>query len=326
MSESPPTCLVIGTGSIGRRHIQCLLDVGITHVDIAEPGEANRRLTEEQLPIRHSYSCAEEALDNSYTGVIVAVPNYLHAEVACKVAAKGLDMLLEKPLEASLKAGRRICDAVEESGVICQVGYCQRFVPGLQAAREVLLSGRLGRVYSVDISCASYLPDWRPVDYRTTYSGRRNEGGGVCLDLSHEFDYFRWLFGEAKTVFAIASKAGDLEIDVEDMVAAVIICESGVLGRLYLDYLSRAPRRRILVTARDGTLEYDFIKAELSVHYAGGNSPQVQQFTTERNLIYREQLKYFFDHIRRREQPEVTARDALRTLELALEVRQSFDA
>lgn len=317
--------LVIGTGSIGRRHIQCLKDLGVFNIYIADVSEANRQLTQKLFDIKQSFANVDEALEKHYDGVIVAVPNHLHAAVACKVIRKKLNLIIEKPVETNLESAKRIQEAVKQNGVICLVAYCLRFDPGMQKVFEVLQSSRLGQVYSVDISAGRYLPDWRPgVDYKSVYSASKSQGGGVCLDLSHEFDYFRWLFGEAKDVVSVVRKTSDLEIDVEDIAECIITLEKGVIARIHLDYLSRSPRRYLYINGQDGTLEYNLASNQLKLFFPHDNLRQYKQFSTERNVMYRNQLQHFFDCVEQVKQPLITADDAVKTLELALRVRSSL--
>jgi len=316
--------LVIGSGSIGRRHVQCLKDLGVANVYICEPVEATRKLTEQLYDIRESFAMVEEALERHYDGVMVAVPNHLHAEVACKVIEKKLDLLIEKPIEINLPAARRIQDAVEQHNVICQVAYVFRFDPALSKAYGIVKSGRLGKIYSADLTAGQYLPDWRPgIDYRTNYSAIKAQGGGICLDHSHEFDYFRWFFGEAKEVMSVVDRTSDLEIDVEDIAESLIVCENGMIGRVHLDCLSRAARRHLYVNGSEGMLECDIRSGELRTFIGGSDHWQYWNFGTERNVRYREQLKHFFECVKERKQPLVTAADGVKTLELTLKVRGS---
>ena len=318
--------LVIGTGSIGRRHVQCLSEMGVCDICIAEPAEKNRLAAEKDFDIKESFADVDQALERDYEGVVVAVPNFLHAEVGCKVIEKKMNLLLEKPIEINLESALKIAEAARVNKVVCMVGYCLRFETGLREVFKIVQSGRLGKIYSVDMSIGHYLPDWRAgIDYRSTYSGKRAQGGGVCLDLSHEFDYFRWFFGEAKDVVSVVKKVSDLEIDVEDVADCIITTESGVIGRIHLDYLSRVAERRLSINGSKGKLEYDLNTRELKTFYAGDKGWQEKKFDAERNLMYKSQFGHFLDCVRQGKEPLITAEDAVKTLKLALRVRSSFD-
>ena len=79
--------------------------------------------------------------------------------------------------------------------------YNLRFLPSLQAYRERIQFGVIGKVLSVRCEIGQYLPSWRPgSDYRQAVSASRALGGGALLELSHEIDYLRWIFGEVAWV------------------------------------------------------------------------------------------------------------------------------
>ena len=319
--------LVIGAGSIGRRHIQCLEHMGIPNISIVDPSLANCELAEKQYHIMQSFSSLDEALESHFDGAVVAVPNHLHEDVACQVIEKGIDLILEKPIASDLESAKRIQEAVDRHQVICLVAYCFRFDPGMQHIADLIRSDALGTIYSVDISVGQYLPDWRGgVDYRTTYSAHKSEGGGVCVDLSHEFDYFRWLFGDARQVLSVSQKVSDLEIDVEDIAEAIIVTENGIIGRIHLDYLSRVARRRIYINGSKGLLEYNVITGEINVTSDNNESHKTQTFNTDRNILFANQLQHFIACVKTRQCPLIDVSDAIKTLELALRVRDGCDS
>ena len=317
--------LVIGTGSIGRRHIQCLKELDVASIYICDPDEGNRALAESLYSIKGSFVSLDEALERDYDAAIVAAPNHLHSAIACQIIENGIDLIIEKPIEINLENAYKIQRAVKDKGVICLVAYCLRFDPAMQQVQAILKSGSLGKIYSADISAGQYLPDWRPgIDCRKVYSSKKSQGGGVCLDLSHEFDYFRWLFSEVKEIKSIAKRVSDLEIDVEDICETILLCENGTIGRIHIDYLSRSPRRSLSVTGSDGTLEYDFVTSRLKIYQAGDDFCKYKRFNTERNVLFKNQLKHFFECIEERKQPIITPDDAVKTLKLALIARSSF--
>lgn len=314
--------LIVGTGSIGRRHIQCLKELGASNICICDPDKDNRALTENLYSIESSFVSLDEALERDYDVAIVAAPNHLHSAIACKIIKKGIDLIIEKPIEINIENAYEIQKKVIDNNVICLVAYCLRFDPVMQQIQGILKSGSLGKIYSADISVGQYLPEWRPdIDYRNVYSAKKSQGGGVCLDLSHEFDYFRWLFGEVKEVKSFAGKISALEIDVEDICESILVCEKGTVGRIHLDYLSRMPRRRLYINGSEGIIEYDFISSELKVYQVDSELCKYKRFNIERNVLFKSQLKHFFDCVKERKQPMVTVDDAIRTLKLAIEIR-----
>ena len=133
------------------------------------------------------------------------------------------------------------------------------------------MRGDIGRPVSARLWFGSYLPDWRPnMDYRDSYSARRELGGGVLRDASHELDLAVWFFGWPLDVAsAWIGKVGDLEIDVEDTVRTILVSATGVPIVIELDYLSRTYRRGIEITGSDGTIRFDWSLGSITVERPG---------------------------------------------------------
>ena len=267
----------------------------------------------------------EDALKCQYDGAVIAVPSHLHAEIACRVIENKLPVMLEKPIDVNMEEAERICDSVDKNKSVCLIAYCLRFDLGLCKIKDILDSGILGKVYSVDSFAGDYLPESRPgSDYRKLYSAFRDKGGGVCIDYSHELDYFRWLFGEVHDVLAMVGKVSDLKIEVEDVSECLVKCENGAIGRIHVDYFSRVPRRRLLINCRNGVIDYDLLKRDLNVFNASENKTDHFSYDGKRNLIYLKQIRHFFDCIKGQSKPLITAKDATKTLKLALMIRSNY--
>lgn len=315
--------LVVGAGSIGRRHIQCLKELGVSNVFVCEPVEANQKQVCSMFDIREIFVDLSDALRNAYDGVIVCVPNHLHAAVTVPILEKGMPVLLEKPIEVEIAAARKIKEVATRHKVICQIGYCLRFSGAMEQIRRIIDDGTLGNVWCADIMVGQYLPDWRPgVDYRKIYSALKGHGGGVCLDLSHELDYFRWLFGEPVHIQSQVQKISGLEIEVEDVAETIVRTDRGTIGRIHLDYLSRALRRRLSIVAEKGNIEYDFVSGMLEIYEAGSDFWKRRLCNEERNSMFKKQLRHFMDCVQHKSKPLVDSEDAIKTLEFALKLRQ----
>jgi len=199
------------------------------------------------------------------------------------------------------------------------VGYNFRFYPPLQALRDALLDGRIGRLLSLRAEVGQYLPDWRPSrDYRESTTARRDLGGGALLELSHEFDYIRWLAGEVTQVSAQVAKLSDLDIDVEDTVEMVCRFASGAVGSVHLDLTQRPGTRTCRLAGTNGALTWDranhqvlLIRPDGAIEtiYPGAPQPMVD--------MYQEELRHFLGAVRTNTAPLVTGDDGLRALLIA---------
>ena len=119
---------------------------------------------------------------------------------------------------------------------------------------------------TANIHVGSYLPDWRPnADYRQSYSAKRDQGGGVLRDLSHELDYALWLFGPWRRLTASGGRLGPLEIDSDDAYTLLMETQRCPLVSIHLNYLDRVPRREILVNTDQHTVRVDLINNTIAI-------------------------------------------------------------
>jgi len=248
--------VVIGTGSIGFRHLSVLRNDG--QAVAALPKRADRGAELRGLGFTVADSLADAARDGA-TRAIVASDTRLHEADTLATLECGMDALVEKPLTSTLAEARRIRAAVQTGQRRVFVGCTLRFSESLRQFRSWL--PRIGAVHSVRIEAQSYLPDWRPArPYRESYSARANEGG-VLRDVIHEIDYAGWLFGWPTKVQATLSNLGRLGIAAEEAADLFWITPGGVSVSLRLDYISRPPCRRMIARGELGTLEWDGMRS-----------------------------------------------------------------
>lgn len=269
---------VLGQGSIGRRHAGSLLELG--HEVVAWDPVA------EIVAGAHRAQSAEEALSGA-EAAIVASPSSAHAEQAGLALEHGCHVLVEKPLALTVEHAAPLVEAADRGGLVLGVAMNLRFHPGVRAVRDAVASGAVGTPLVARAWFGSWLPGWRPgVDYRASYSARRNLGGGVLLDAIHEIDYLTWVLGPVSEVSARLATVSDLEIDVEDVAQLQLAFASGAQGSVTLDYLDRSydrgcrvvgsagsvlwswPERRVVLFPEDGAGEVLDIESDAAPTYA----------------------------------------------------------
>ena len=296
---------VLGLGSAGRRHAGLLEELGheVVGFDPAVPAQAGT---------------AEDAVAAA-DAVIVASPTALHAEHAALALDAGLPVLVEKPLAAALADGRALA---RRAGVSSGVAMNLRFHRGLLALKRVLDGGELGSVRYARASFGYDLRRWRPeTDYRESYSARADLGGGIVLDAIHELDYLLWLLGPAESVCAEAEHVSQLEVDVEDLAAAVLRLRSGALASIDLNFFEPADRRGCLLVGDDAVAEWDWPSGTVAVRSADDESVvDVAQDVAE---TYRAELDDFVSAALGESAPRATFADGLAALELADALKRS---
>ncbi|MFA5844073.1 MAG: Gfo/Idh/MocA family oxidoreductase [Coriobacteriia bacterium] len=254
MSVDAVRAIVVGCGSIGRRHVANLLDAGADKVTVVSSyaGCGEHFGGDPRVSVAGS-------LDAAFGDVaVVANDTVGHLAAAVALAERGVDLLVEKPLAASTEGVEALRDAAARSGAGVAVAYNMRLLPALRRVRDIVASGALGRLYFARFEVGQYLPDWRAGrDYRETYSAHSDRGGGVALDLSHELDCMRFFFGDPAHWKVLCARASELEIDSEDVFEGMYAYASGFACSVHLDYLEKGTRRRVRIVGSNGEIECD---------------------------------------------------------------------
>ena len=301
--------VIVGFGSIGRRHYDNLKTLGYENIslfdlDISKTKGANSL---KDLNIKEL---------KKFDIAFVCTPNSEHVEAALKCAQAGLHLFIEKPLSHSLKNVKRLAQMVREKKLCTMVACNMRFHPSLAFIKKYLEDGKLGKVYSISHEFGHDLSMWRKgVDYRKTYSAKKREGGGIILDDIHEFDLLFWFsnFSQVNKHEIVPKMSGALEIDVEDQVSAVFDFKNGVLGRVHSDYLSRSYRRQCLIIGENGNLLWDWHSNEVILENEVKRQAIFIPSKFEINDMYMDELHYFLSKI---EQGKKTQNDVAQAAEL----------
>lgn len=329
--------LVIGCGSIGRRHIRLLREMGVEVAGV-DPDTTIDWVKEPYAVTQHT-NLSYALLRGPWDGVIVATPPHLHCLPATQALKSGLAVLLEKPLAATQEDAAVILATALVNVRPVFVGYNLRFHPGLRRVKELLESGAVGTPRCARIHFGSYLPDWRMgADYRQGYAAHRSTGGGVILDASHELDYACWLFGEPVAVSCVATNTGALEIETEDVADIVVTFASGMQAAIHLDYLNRRRERGCEIVGDAGSIVWNFDPAITEQYNVSGGYAKHKEVVEiesrtkwapyclwEPDDMYRAELRHFLACLRGEEQPLCTGEDGLRALRLALAARESAE-
>ena len=320
--------LIVGLGSIGRRHLANLRhlvpDAEITV--LRHEGSAATPAEWRRLADRIVYRL-EDALGARPEFAVIASPAPFHVALATGLARQGIHLFMEKPISDRIEGVQELIDLCRQQDVVLFVGYVLRFEPSLIAVRDAVHRGNIGRVMSFRAEGGQCLTAWRPqFDYRQTVTARKDLGGGVLLELSHEFDYARWIVGNVVSVMAQTDRVSDLEIDVEDVAELVVRFAGGAVGGVHLDMVQATATRTCRIIGTEGTIEWDGVSRSARLFAAG-----VKQWTDlysppadfDRNTMYLGQMQHFLDCIGGRAMPRVSGEDGLRALEIALAAKES---
>ncbi|TAL19576.1 SDR family oxidoreductase [Patescibacteria group bacterium] len=269
----PPKVLIIGLGSIGRRHVQNLRALGVNDIfAFRSRGAAARPLEPGEQVL--TVPTLEAGLARKPDIVFVTNPTAFHLATARAAVRAGAHVFIEKPISHTPNGVEEFLSEAAAAGRHVFVGFNFRFHPTIRIARERLLAGAIGRPVSARFAIGEYLPDWHPwEDYRTSYSARAELGGGVLLTQIHDIDLLNWFFGLPREVTASLGTCGELGVDVED-VAALICNYERLIAEVHLDYLEKPARRCFTIIGTGGKMEWTQQDGTLRIWRHGASEPE----------------------------------------------------
>lgn len=245
--------LVVGYGSIGKRHVKNLLNIGIKPYVLTKYQDSVDAVFIDKLP---------KNLRFDYT--IIASPTARHlSDLSGVIGTECKQYLIEKPLEVNMSKCRRILEIADQNNLNIYCAYNLRFYEALNKTRKVIENIKK-KICIVQITCGQFLPEWRENgDYRNSYSSIRSEGGGADLDISHEIDYMCWLFGyPEKVIFIKRDKLSNLSIDSPDYFFGMYRYNNFIVN-IELDYIRKKERRLKIIGENTIFANIDFINKKL---------------------------------------------------------------
>jgi predicted dehydrogenase len=303
---------MIGVGSIGERHLQnidkVLRDRGIEFsIDLVRR-KSSGALQQSAEKIVTTVYTEDDCIPDDYDVIFITNPTYLHYDTIKKYSNKSKNMFIEKPVfeDATVNTSDL---ALDEEGVY-YVACPLRYTEVLQYIKNNV---DLKTVYCARAICSSYLPDWRQgTDYRKAYSAHRDQGGGVSIDLIHEWDYMTYLFGKPNQVLNYRGKYSHLEIDSDDL-SVYIGQYDNMLAEIHLDYFGRKPIRELQLFTADETIVADIANSEIRFL----NEDKLIRFDGDRNSYQINEIENFFDILEGLKNNENNIEAALATLKIA---------
>lgn len=183
----------LGLGWIGVARMQALAETGTAEIcGMADPSSTALDHARQRVPNTPCVSNLNQLLELKPDGIVIATPSALHADQAQQVLRSGIPVFCQKPLARTAAETRRIVDTAQAADVLLGIDFSYRHVQGVQAAQQLVQSGELGRIFSVDMLFHNaYGPD------KSWFYDLAQSGGGCVMDLgTHLCDLAFWMLGD----------------------------------------------------------------------------------------------------------------------------------
>ncbi len=280
--------IFFGLGSIGTRHAR-ILNTYFTHDLFAFRSSQKGQGNDLGMPEVSSWPQVKKLKPDI---AFITNPTSLHVETAIECANLGMHLFVEKPLSHRMDQVEELMQLCQEKNLTCYTAYGMRFHPVIKGLKERLKGKQPRHVRAV---VSSDLSQWRPgTDHKKKYSANAALGGGVLLDLSHEFNYIEHLFGIIEGMKGWYGRVGDVTVDTEDT-ADITLKAGGTPVNLHMNFMSRFEERTVSVDFEDGYMIGDIRNNTIRWVENGAKGERV--FTTTRDEYFKEQLEYFFANL-----------------------------
>jgi len=329
----------IGVGMIGQVHARALAEEqACNYVAICDRDGGKKKLAD-SYGVAFYRDFTEMIRREELDGVVVAVPNDQHASVGVTCAEHGLHVFMEKPIAPSVEESEDLIRAASKNKVRLAVGHHRRFNPLLTGLKEIISKGELGKIVGISMLWGMYKPD----EYFVQGPWRKEPGGGpILINLIHEIDNLRYVYGEISSVYAEVSNAAR-GFEVEDTVGVTIRMKDGAIANVLLsdtvpsiwayeqtmgefDFFYQGKGNIYHFFGREASLVFpEMIKVSYPTGGPRGwqNPVELKQLYRSNGNPYPAQMHHFCNVALGLEEPRTTGEDALQSLKVAMGVAES---
>ena len=232
-AESSLRIGVIGVGVMGSNHARVLTGLpGAELVGVADPDRKQAEFVARTLGCA-AVANVEELLDLKVDAITIAAPTHLHRDIALTCIARGVHVMVEKPIASSVEEGNEIIAAARRAGVTLMVGHVERFNPAVEAIKDAI---RNEDILSIAITRVGPFPP-------------RMSNVGVVIDLAvHDIDLIRW-FTDSEIV-EVQPQLSSAVAEREDIALLQFRTASGVLAHINTNWLTPFKARNVIVATR----------------------------------------------------------------------------
>lgn len=313
---------VIGVGNMGQHHARNYSEIqGVNLIAVADVNEKIGEPLAKRLGCKY-YSDYQEMLEKEKIEVVtIAVPTKFHKEVALACISKGINILLEKPIAATVAEAKEIVAKAQAKGVKFTVGHIERFNPAVIKLKELIDKGELGEIVAIRNTRIGPMPV-------------QIKDANVVIDIGvHDIDLINWMLGKLPT--QILATGGNALNKFQQDYVDVFLKYGQISGSVQANWITPAKVRRMSVCGTKAYVELNFITQELALYETKYSmesdsfgefvikfgEPKDQQIVPVNSVEpLQAEIMSFIKAIKNDTRPMVTAREAIDALDIACRV------
>jgi len=302
---------VVGVGVMGSNHARVFAGLSGTElVGVADPDHKQADFVSRTLGCV-AVADIDELLNLGVDAITIAAPTHLHRDIALAAIARGVHVMVEKPIASTVEEGRELINAARRAGVTLMVGHVERFNPAVEAIKEAI---RNEDILSIAITRVGPFPP-------------RMSNVGVVIDLAvHDIDLIRW-FTDSDIV-EVQPQLSSAVAEREDIALLQFRTASGVLAHINTNWLTPFKARNVTVATRDKYVMGDLLTREVTecFGFQPDGSYSMRHLSVGHAEPLRSELLAFLRAARSGAAPAVTGEEAVASLEIAIECLASRPA
>lgn len=322
--------LVVGLGSMGKRRIRNLKNLGIN--DIIAFDLRKDRCEEVKTKYNvETYTEFNESMKKSPDVMIISTPPDLHMKYAILAIENKMHFFTEASVVKDEM--KKVIEKLKNSDIVGLPSCTMRYHPIIKKINELLKSNQFGKILAFFYHSGQYLPDWHPwEDYRKFYVSKKETG--ACREIvPFELIWITTTFGKLKSVIGDKGKVSNLDSDIDDIYNVILELQNGIKGIMTVDVIARNPIRNLKILLEEGVIEADWYSktVKVSKKNEGWDEFNIEDGIAEKNYLhgeepYIEEMKNFIEVIERKKDYPYTFEEDFEILNILEKIENSSNS
>lgn len=328
------SCLIIGCGSIGERHVHNLKKLGVNNIAVYDTSKKKVNYLSNKYKTKKFYQLESTESFKPNFSIICTYPSS-HIDLTNFCLDLNSHVFVEKPLSSNLRNVRKTLLKAKKRKLKISVGYNLRFDKGINVLKNNIEKQKIGKPLSIFCQYGQHIKYWHPgTDYTQHYILKK--GGGIILDDSHEYDYLRWILNDEPThVYCQTKRTSNFRTQTESTALINLKFRKGTIVTIMMDYLRPSYLRNCYILGENGDITWTFTPnfSSSKLYYSkaiskviinnNARKTKIETFSITANSTYIDEMKNFLQSILQNKKPTSDGFDAILTLKIGLAALRS---